>query len=70
MVLVNYFKESPISHSWPQDLNTPMQLWSEKAYRQGFVGAGFQDVQQRRFYKSSLTSPEDGGTLVTMGKKV
>ena len=67
MVLVNYFKESPISQSWPQDLNTPMQFWSENDYRQGFVKAGFQDVQQHRFFKSSSNSAEDGGTLVTMG---
>ena len=67
MVLVNFFKESPITHSWPEDVNTPMQLWSIEDYKQGFISAGFKNVEQHRFYKASRKSDEDGGTLVTMG---
>lgn len=68
MVLVNFFKESPISHSWPQEVHTPMQLWSEEDYRRGFIQAGFRNVEQHRFYKASRSSNDDGGTLVTMGR--
>jgi len=67
MVAVNFFKESPLSHSWPEDVNTPMQLWSADDYKEGFLKAGFQKVKQHRFYKASRVLDEDGGTLVSVG---
>jgi len=62
MVLVDFYAEHKESHTWPDDVDVPMTLWSEQEYRQGFLTAGFERVMQKRL------NPEKGaGTLMTAG---
>lgn len=70
MVLVEYFLENPVSHSWPAETGAPMRLWSEEQYREGFDRAGFQNIRQGRLLKPGPRKPDhDAGTLITWGKK-
>ena len=64
-VLVNYYRENESTHSWSDDLNTPMTLWSEKDYEEAFIRAGLMEIQQMRINKG----PDDQGTLCTIGTK-
>ncbi|MFC1569218.1 class I SAM-dependent methyltransferase [bacterium] len=64
VVMVNYYLENKVSHSWPEDLGTPMTLWSEEQYLDAFQQAGLLNVKQIRFEEG------DGlGTLCTYGIK-
>lgn len=65
MVLVNRYLENEESHSWDQDLNTPMALWSTRQYYDAFENAGFNEVKQM------YLNQKDGhpGTLCTIGVK-
>lgn len=65
-VLVNYYKENEPSHSWPEDVGTPMQLWSKYQYKNGFKKAGFTGIKQKML--GDIES-KDGATLCTYGKK-
>ena len=63
MVLVNYYLENTISHSWPEELDTPMVLWSKADYRNGFSKAGFQHIEQNLFTQDiTEQNPETLGT--------
>lgn len=68
-VLVDYFKENEISHEWPGLLQTPMQLWAKRDYRDGFINAGFSGVGQRQFADLQKKISSDGNTLCTFGTK-
>lgn len=71
-VLVNYYRENSISHDWPRQLDTPMQLWSMDDYRAGFESAGFETVRQRVFFKpphKKRDVEDDGKTLCTYGTR-
>jgi SAM-dependent methyltransferase len=69
MVLVNYFREHEASHDWPEQLDTPMTLWSAEQYREGFRKAGLVDVQQQVYVDPPETAkPDDAGTLATWGR--
>ena len=65
MVLVNYYMENTNSHSWAEELETPMVLWSKANYVNGFCKAGFQHVEQKLFLQD-LTG-QLPGTLGTWG---
>ena len=67
--MVDFFTESLVTHSWPEEIQTPMCLWSQEQYRSGFVRAGFRDVQQHLFVDPDKKDrdPEDLGTLCTIG---
>jgi SAM-dependent methyltransferase len=69
MVLVNHYRERLDSHGWPDQLDTPMQLWSAHDYVQGFLRSGFEDVEQR--YVGASADPAvrkiNPGTLATWG---
>jgi len=65
MVLVNYYRENTSSHTWPEELNTPMVLWSQEDYKNGFIKAGLQDVKQEIILPYNPT--EKMGTLLTRG---
>jgi trans-aconitate methyltransferase len=71
MVLVNFYKENPTSHTWPNDLDTHMQLWSAEEYRAGFQKAGFMAIQQERFLdpRKGDVDSVNVGTLGTWGYK-
>lgn len=64
LVLVNYYLENPLSHSWPEDLNTPMTLWSKKEYQDTFLSCGLDTVHQTVF-----ETGDGEGTLCTFGVK-
>lgn len=70
MVLVNFYREHRTSHEWPDQLDTPMTLWSAEEYRRGFERAGLEDVQQA-FYRDppERAMPGDPGTLATSGRR-
>ena len=71
MVMVDFYEENLISHSWPEDLQTPMVRWSRQQYEDGFAAAGLIDVQQYRYIDSRNPNwnAEDQGTLCTVGQK-
>lgn len=60
---VNHYQENPESHGWPQDLGTPMQLWSAAEYVGGFERAGLTAIRQERL----RATPGEPGTLLTAG---
>ncbi len=70
-VMVDFYEENRHTHGWPQDLDTPMQRWSIEEYRQGFLRAGFEAVEQRQFVDPAHqpSDPADQGTLCTVGTK-
>lgn len=65
-VLVNFYLENTLSHHWPAQVGTPMQLWSQVDYKEGFRKSGFVDVKQELI---SAGNSEDGVTLCTSGRK-
>ncbi len=67
MVMVDYFAENEVSHSWPEDIDTTMCLWSSAQYRRGFQRSGFRDVQQHTFSDPDGGDPDSLGTLCTVG---
>ena len=67
MVLVNFYQENPESHTWPEELNTHMTLWSEKQYRDGFTKAGLISVELRHVISGE--QPNQPGTLAIIGEK-
>lgn len=68
-VLVNFYQENPQSHDWPEQLDTPMTMWSSKNYVEGFEKAGFTGIQQRFFQDPVNDKDNDGPTLATFGVK-
>lgn len=65
LLAVNFYQENTASHTWPQELDTPMQLWSADAYKSGFETAGLEGVQQQYI----TVKPNEVGTLLTIGTK-
>lgn len=65
-VLVNFYLENTLSHHWPMQVGTPMQLWSQADYKQGFRKSSFVNVKQKLI---SGGNSEDGVTLCTIGRK-
>ncbi len=65
MVLVNYYEENTISHTWPEELSTPMVLWNQEDYIKGFKKAGLQAVQQEIILPENTS--RNLGTLLTRG---
>lgn len=65
-VLVNFYQENTMCHSWPEELGTPMQLWSKDQYIDGFRRAGFSDIKQELIGDLEC---KDGVTLCTHGHK-
>ncbi len=69
LVAVNYFTEHKASHAWPDDLDTPMTLWSAEEYRNGFQRAGLVEIQQDYYLDPpDVADPDDPGTLTTRGR--
>lgn len=68
LVLVNYYREHAASHRWPEDLDTPMTLWSASEYAAGFRGAGLVEIGQA-FYRNPPAEQTDPGTLATWARR-
>jgi cyclopropane fatty-acyl-phospholipid synthase-like methyltransferase len=68
-VMVDYYAENSANHHWPKQLGTPMQLWSAARYRDGFLKAGFQNIDQQILTtdRDEKEGPKDKGTLLTWG---
>lgn len=71
MVMVDFYEENPVSHGWPDDLQTPMVRWSSQQYEDGFAAAGLVDVKQYRYIDSRNPDwdAEDQGSLCTVGQR-
>jgi ubiquinone/menaquinone biosynthesis C-methylase UbiE len=56
-IMVDFYKENPYSHSWPDLMDMPLKLYSEKEYRQLLEKAGFTAVVSERLHnREPLTS--------------
>ena len=66
MVMVDFYQENPISHYWPEEVGTPMTLWSKAKNLEGFSKAGLVDINQTLIAGGDF---EHGLTLYTNGKK-
>ena len=55
-VMVDYYRENPYSHTWPELIDTPMRLYSEKEYRQLLEKAGFTAVVSERLHNGEPLS--------------
>ncbi len=71
-VMVDYYRENTINHTWPQDLETPMTLWSRAGYEASMESAGFLSIMQRTFVDphNPKRDPLDLGTLCTIGTRI
>ncbi len=46
--VVDFYGENEASHSWPEEMNLPLQLLSEADWRAAMEGAGLRVVDQAR----------------------
>jgi ubiquinone/menaquinone biosynthesis C-methylase UbiE len=58
-VMVDFYKENPYSHTWPQLVDVPMKLYSEKELRQLLEQAGFTAVISERLHNENPLSAEE-----------
>lgn len=69
---VDYYKENPACHSWPEDTGVSMTLWSAEDWKTGFERAGLEVVEQCRLRPQSSTDApgwkHSEGSLMTLGK--
>lgn len=69
LCVVDFYRENPESHGWPEELGVAMDLRSEAEWSESFVRAGFVGVEQAR-----ITVPGEGfrstvGSLLTLGRR-
>lgn len=57
-IMVDYYKENPYSHTWPDMIDIPMTLYSEKEYRQLLEKAGFTAVVSERLHNQEPLSSD------------
>jgi SAM-dependent methyltransferase len=72
--IVDFYRENPDSHSWPEDTGVDMTLWSEAEWRDGFARAGFVDIEQDRLRPprapgETPTWKHEAGSLLTLGRR-
>lgn len=56
-IMLDYYKENPYSHSWPQMIDIPMKLYAEKELRNLLEMAGFTAVVSERL-QAEMTEEE------------
>ena len=66
MILVNHYEERADSHGWPDQLETPMQLWSAKDYFSSMIDVGFVGCRSACLRRNGQAQT---GTLGTWGSK-
>lgn len=72
--IVDYYRENPDSHGWPDDLGCPMALLSMEGWRAAFDAAGL-DVLEQQCIQQPLVPGEDAtwkhtqGSLLTLGQR-
>ena len=72
--VVDYYEENEASHSWPQDVDVPMNLLSEKGWRDVMEEVGLEVVEQSRL-KAPLAADgqpdwkRDVGSLMTLARR-
>jgi len=71
IVMVDYYAENTPTHRWPEELDTPMTLWSAAEYRDGFRRAGLRGVEQHHLAANAAdkSPPDHLGTLCTIGSR-
>ncbi len=57
-IMVDFYKENPYSHSWPDLIDIPMKLYSEKEYRILLEKAGFTAVVSERLHPMEPLNPD------------
>jgi len=58
-VMVDFYKENPYSHTWPQFVDIPMKLFAEKELRLLLEKAGFTAVVSERLRHDTPLSEEE-----------
>lgn len=70
---VDFYRENPASHSWPEDVGVEMTLLSEVDWREAFESAGLAVTEQFRVRlppeEASAPWKATEGSLVTMGRR-
>lgn len=72
--IVDYYRENPDSHAWPEDLGCPMTLLSMSGWRGAFEAAGL-DVLEQQCIQYPLAAGEEPswkhaqGSLLTLGRR-
>ncbi|ACM29288.1 class I SAM-dependent methyltransferase [Rhizobium rhizogenes] len=67
VVMVDFFLENPVSHSWPEQMGLSLALWSKDQYADSFIKSGLSEVSQVLISGGQL---EDGLTLCTRGRRL
>ncbi len=72
--LVDYYRENPGSHSWPDDLGCPMTLLSMQGWQGAFEQAGFEVLEQQCVQYPLEPGEEPSwkhtqGSLLTLGRR-
>ncbi len=57
-VMVDYFKENPYCHTWGDLIEIPMQLYTERKYRELLELAGFTAVYSKRLFNTAPLDAE------------
>jgi SAM-dependent methyltransferase len=57
-IMMDYYRENPYSHSWPELIDIPMKLYSEKEARQLLEKAGFTAVVSERLHNREPLSKD------------
>jgi len=55
MILVDFFYENKETHSWPDDLDIPLTLWSAADYKEAFQDIPLKNVQQKELRDDAHT---------------
>jgi ubiquinone/menaquinone biosynthesis C-methylase UbiE len=57
-IMVDYFKENPYCHTWGDLIEIPMQLYTERKYRELLELAGFTAVYSKRLFNTAPLDAE------------
>ena len=71
--VVDFYRENPASHSWPEDVGVAMRLLGEDEWRVAFEEAGLVVVEQTRIRLPAEEASEawktEVGSLLTVGQR-
>jgi len=71
--VVDYFAENEASHGWPEMVGVPMNLLSEREWRDAVETAGIEVLEQTRLYPPAEREVEDWkrevGSLLTLARR-
>jgi len=72
--VVDFYRENEASHEWPELMNLPLHLLSEGEWREAFVAAGLEVVDQEHLRHELKAGDEESwkhthGSLMTLGRR-